>query len=390
MAHALLLVDQNSGELKKIIEILEKSYEIYTAANTRDALNVLSKVHIDIIYADIRISDGGGESLLERVMDNYTHITRIILARYADDPLILKAIQKNIAKTSILPPWDKTISEVTNKILYTEDQLKKSSLFTKIKSTEALPTIKSSYRRILQIIDDDGDLDEIASAISADPSITSKLLRIVNSAYYGVRSTSVKHAITYLGTINIRDLILSTSIFDIFNTTDVPERVFQPLWQQSFTSSKITGIAYRMMKKHIPSHAALSGLLMNIGIVFLLKQYDIRYIKLIQSVKQCSVGDKSCALENLERLEFGVTHCEIGGNLLKWWDIPYPFVEAALYHHDPFNENIIDRELVCILHIAEYYSSKTIFMSSEVNKVDECFEYLHIDKNLFEDRILEI
>lgn len=390
LAYKLLLVDNNGNELKKIISVLEKEYEIYTALSSKEALDMLNRLQIDIIFLDIRIDELDGESLLQRIKDRFPNVIRIILGLYAEDPQLLDAIQKNLAKTSILTPWEENILELTNKIFKSEEHLKRTDLFKHFKNLNELPTIKISYRKVLQLIDNDSEMDAISDAISADPSMTSKLLRIVNSAYYGVRTTSVKHAVTYLGTVNIRDLVLSTSVFDVFNKSDVPETIYQPLWQQAFVSSKIVSAAYRIMKKHIPSYASLSGLMMNIGVVFLLSQFGARYTKIIQSVKQQSGDNRAITLDSLELKEFGISHQEIGGNLLSWWDIPFPFVEAALYHHDPFNENIIDKELLCILHIAEHYSSKTIFMDSDMNYVDECFRYLKINKDLFEDRISEI
>ena len=240
------------------------------------------------------------------------------------------------------------------------------------------------------LIDNDKEIEDIANAIGTDPSMTAKLLRVVNSAYYGVKTTSIKHAVTYLGMRNIRDLVLSTAIFDMFNNNDVPERVFQPIWQQSFLCSKIVNMSYKILKKKIPSHASLAGLLINIGIVFLLKQFGSRYINMIQEIKQLSNEVRKVSLENLEIEAFGFTHSEVGGYLLNWWEIPYPIVEATLFQHNPFNEEASDKELLCIIHLAEHYSSKTIFMYSNINYVQECFEYLGISQNVFEEKVYEL
>ena len=144
-----------------------------------------------------------------------------------------------------------------------------------------------------------------------------------------------------------------------------------------------------MLGKRAPVHASTAGLLVNIGIIFLLKQFDQKYMKLIQMAKQLDI-ESLYSLENLEIEAFNVTHSMIGGYLLNWWEIPYPIVEAVIYHHDPYNENIIDKELLSIIHIAEYYSSKTIYMQSHINKVDDCFKRLGISKSQFEKKISEL
>jgi HD-like signal output (HDOD) protein len=314
----------------------------------------------------------------------------VILGGSKEESVILDAIQKNIARTCILMPWEQKLLIFCNKTFQAEKRLKDLKLFSYFENLNELPTINTSYQKILQLIDDDKEIEDIANAIERDPSMTAKLLRVVNSAYYGVKTTSIKHTVTYLGMRNIRDLVMSTAIFDMFNNNDVPERIFQPLWQQSFLCSKLVNMSYKILGQRIPAHASLAGLLVNIGMVFLLKQFGSRYTNMIQEIKQLNNEVRKISLENLEIEAFGFTHSEVGGYLLNWWEIPYSIVEATLFQHNPFSEEIIDKELLCILHLAEHYSSKTIFMDSNINYVEECFKFLGISKDIFEEKVYEL
>lgn len=81
----------------------------------------------------------------------------------------------------------------------------------------------------------------------------------------------------------------------------------------------------------------------------------------------------------------------IGGYLLNWWEIPLPIVEAATYHHDPLNPNVINKELVSVVHVANYYSwdltHERIFQE---HLDEEVFEFLGIQKADVEALIREM
>jgi CheY-like chemotaxis protein len=64
------------------------------------------------------------------------------------------------------------------------------------------------------------------------------------------------------------------------------------------------------------------------------------------------------SLTDLEYAKLGVSHHEIGGYLLGWWDIPLPIVECALFHHTPLQTGVLNRELVAVVHLANHYAWK--------------------------------
>jgi HD-like signal output (HDOD) protein len=390
MKYKILLVGKNIFEIENVEKVLKVKYEVSSTCNTTEALTMLQSTAIDMLFADFKVNMPDGSNFLEKVKVTYPDVLRVILGESEENYFTINAISHNIARACILKPWDVNALSLSNKIFAIEERLKEAKFFSYFIKLDDLPTINTSYQRILNLIDNDNDMADISGALGTDPSMAAKILRIANSAYYGIKTTSINQAVTYLGISNIRDLVLSTAIFDMFNTEDVPEKIFQSLWQQSFVCSKIVNLTYKMIGKRTPSHASLAGLLMNIGIIFLLKQFNKNYIQIIQEIKQLNGTERNISLENLEIDTFGSTHSEIGGYLLKWWEIPYPIVEAAIFHHNPFNENVIDKELLCIVHLAEHYSAKVIYMDSNINDIEECFKYLNIDKNVFETKIDEI
>ncbi|WP_291300363.1 HDOD domain-containing protein [Desulfosporosinus sp. BICA1-9] len=89
----------------------------------------------------------------------------------------------------------------------------------------------------------------------------------------------------------------------------------------------------------------------------------------------------------LERAEFNATHQETGGYLLRWWDLPFPIVEAALYHHNPFDERIVNSELVIGVHIAQKYAWDMLKVPQLTRFSPEAFMKIGLVQSEFEEEL---
>ena len=203
--HKILLVDSNVFELDQAVAVLKKHYDVITATNAEVAFELMHHRNIDMLFADFKMIMPDGKSLLLKVKEKFPNIIRIILGGKEEEPIIFNAVENNIAKTCILKPWSQNILSLSNKIFQTEERLKESDFFSYLVNLNDLPTIRQSYQKILQLIESDGEMQDIANAIGSDPSMAAKLLRVANSTYYGMKTNSIKQAITYLGMRNIRD-----------------------------------------------------------------------------------------------------------------------------------------------------------------------------------------
>lgn len=333
---------------------MDTEYEVFTAESGKRALEILAREKIDMVITDMRMPEMDGYQLLQKVKELHPTSLRIILSGYAEKNTILEALQKNIAKLYILKPWENNkLLELVDQLFETENILRDSNLFALINSIDELPTLKSSYHQIMDLIDNDADLGKIASAIEKDHAVATKILHIINSAFYEVKTGSVKHAIAYLGLSNIRNILLATSIVDSFNMNGLYGTRLEMLWNHSFICSKIVNIIYeKFLHKKLSEDNASAGLLHNIGVVLLLKLYPEKYIEIFHKAEK-----KENHLLQIELDSLHVTHQQTGGYLLRWWELPYPIVEAALYHHTPFATGIINRELIYSVNIAQHYAS---------------------------------
>ena len=192
-----------------------------------------------------------------------------------------------------------------------------------------LPSVPSTLARITSLVQEpDVSLSQVGRVIATDPAIALKTLRLVNSAFYGVRQkvTSVEHAVTLLGIKVIQNLVLTATVFDTFHKGA----------DQLFRHSVACGIAMRAVVESSkaelgvkPDDAFVFGLLHDVGKIILEEFLPEEYSNAVQL---------SCTREvpswQVEREVIGVDHAELGARLAENWKLPELLVGAITGHHD--------------------------------------------------------
>lgn len=343
----LLFVDDEKPILRSLQRLfIDKPYDIFLAESGQEALQLLDSHLIDIIISDMRLPQMNGHELLKIVKNKFPNTVRVILSGYAQEFDIVKTLLDGSARMYLVKPWsnDELIRTIDN-ILEVRQMLTNSNLLSIINNSEQLPTLPAIYRQICELIDQDADLKDFTAVIEQDQSTTSRVLQVVNSAFVGVKTASVQHAISLLGINVLKDIVLSVSVIDTFGNSK-HGLLFTSFWQHTTLTNKIVKL---LAKRTLPTETSnlwsTAGLLHDIGKIMLLVNNRIQSNSL--------VNDDSCDYE-LEKI--GITHEDLGGYLLDWWQFPYPMVEAALFHHTPLKPGIIYKELVCLVHIADHYS----------------------------------
>ena len=362
MYEQILLVDDE----KQILDALRRTfigrgYVIFTASSGRQALEIMAKEKIDLIITDVRMPHMNGYELLKEVKEKYPMIIRVILSGYADSSLIVKIQRESLAKRYLYKPWkNQELIRVVEQMFRVEKILKDKNLLQLINRIEYLPSPSNVYHKFNTLARQDADMDKIAKVIETDQSIAAKVLQVANSAMYGINTGSVHKAISYLGLNNVKYIILSATTFnDSFGRrTSRLNRDINMLWKHSVTTNQILIHLYEsIFKERIPDTYSALGLLHDIGKVVLMTNFTDKYMKAAESIKY-----NKDLVYYYEKMEFtDVTSQEIGAYLLNWWELPSQLVEAVLYHNKPLDRDVIDKEIVALLSIAEVYSWNYIY-----------------------------
>jgi HD-like signal output (HDOD) protein len=195
-----------------------------------------------------------------------------------------------------------------------------------VEELERLPAEPSAAMRVLWLADDpNSSSDDLARVVAADPALTSKIMRIANSPYYGLtgRVRSCTFAITVLGFSTVRSLAAAAAA----GALDDPRGVPEGFWlHAASTATAASLIAPRVGAKH-PEAFSL-GILHDLGISLLYRSDPEPYTAIT-----ADFGDDGEALLEAERGEFGIDHAQAGSRVLGAWRFPEDFVEAVGSHH---------------------------------------------------------
>ncbi len=378
----ILFVDDDQPVLNALQNLgWDRQYQVLTAGSGLQALEIMDRLPVDLVVSDMRMPGMDGSQLLQIMKARHPATIRVVLSAYVDEKLVIRTLLDNLAKIYLYKPVDhKMLQAMIDHLFETEALLQDNELLAVIKSTGELPTIRLSFRHILHLMDGDPSVEEVAREIEKDQAIAGKLLHIANSAFYGLKTGSVNQAVKYLGFNTIRNLVLSTPIMDSLSISGPDGESVEKQWKHAFlTNSILTHLYERHLRRRLDEVEGTAGLLHNIGVAFLIKQYRLPYLHILQP-KDNQAFDL-CALE---RELFKATHAEIGGYLMRWWDLPYPIVESAIFHHAPLDGRVINRTLVQAVHVAQHYAFYLMNEPGHGILQPEVFTALGIDREQFE------
>ena len=220
------------------------------------------------------------------------------------------------------------------------------SLRRKVENINSLPTIPSTLKQISKIIEEPLiSLKEIGDFISNDPALTTKILKMVNSAFYGFpgRISSTSHATVLLGLNVIKGLLVGVSVFEVMQNTMLG------LWEHSLGCAITSRLMAKRkgLKDYDDVYAA--GLLHDIGKIILFLEFPKEYKETINEAEL-----KEITIVEAERDHFVTNHADIGSWLAEKWFFPRNLIEVIKYHHNPHLSKNAPVE-TAIVHLADIF-----------------------------------
>ena len=199
-----------------------------------------------------------------------------------------------------------------------------------------LPPMPQVVSKIIQIDENNITLssDQLQSLIAVDPALTSKILRIANSAFYARyrKVANLSEAVTLLGFKTIKSLTLLVSTSGLFKKTSKNIFVLKELWMRSVLTALIGKIvAEKTGHNALKDEVFMAGLLKNIGQLFMQNKYPEQYGILFKS---CSYGSDIAALLELEQREFRITSPEVSAMAMQQWNFPDTLVHVSRFRFD--------------------------------------------------------
>lgn len=220
-----------------------------------------------------------------------------------------------------------------------------------------LPAMPMVIVQVVQATDrDDVTTAEVEALLGKDPALATKVLKVVNSAYFGLprQITSISHAVAILGLQQVRNLALSLGVLNALSSSNPRVQDMQKLfWQQSFGAGYCAEALARrkgLSKKDIEI-VFVGGLLRDIGRLFLLTLFNLPYQQVMK--ESCN---RTLPLKLVEQKVLGTTHAELGAELAERWNFPPDLIQCIRGHDGDFSPG--EPAVEYCVHIADILSSE--------------------------------
>lgn len=199
----------------------------------------------------------------------------------------------------------------------------------RVDEISTLPTI--ALRLMAVASDPDSGAADLKHVLEADPALSARVLRCVNSAGYGLpkRVTNLQLAISYLGFRQVRNLAMTACVSDVFKTDETvgPYRRSR-LWRHLVSVALCARLIAARQRLPNFDDAFLGGLLHDLGIIIEDQHAHEDFVRMMQAI------DRRTTLVELERQYLGFDHTEIGARVAEMWNFPKAVCACVQHHHD--------------------------------------------------------
>lgn len=357
----VLLVDDEPKVLeglKRMLRSMRQEYYTEFATSGMEALEIMTKSAFDVIVTDMRMPEMDGVQLLKEVMKKYPTVVRIILSGQTEQETFLSS--SGIMHQFLSKPCDTdSLKAAIIRSCTLQNLLKNESLKKMVLQTESLPSLPERFTEILnELQSSNASMEKIGQVISKDLGMTTKVLQLVNSAFYGIRRriSNPTEAAVILGLNFIKALVLSHQLFSRLEHCKLPGFSLDKLWRHSL----IVG-SYARQIARLENYSAkmiddvfVAGMLHDLGKLALIANLPEQY-----NNKLMLMQEKALSVLDAEQEIFNGTHAEVGAYLIGLWGITDTIVEALAFHHNPVKCPSKGFGIVTAIHVADALGNET-------------------------------
>ncbi len=385
MKNTVLVLDSAERRLIDLTGLLRR--ELYLVHYMiLDSIEYIDFTQFDLDLAIVFVDVNDKESLAQLALFNEKcKSMRLLLFSEKKREFCEQAILKDAAKIMLFNEWDQdVIFEAAKRVIDYKKTLGHKNLVKMIANVNQIPALPEVYFEVSRLVKEKADLEVIAKVVENDIAVASRILRVANSAYYGARTASILQAMMFLGTETIKNIIISTVVFDRKSRLYSIEK----MWSHAQLTNKLANqIYHRQYHKMMPATYSAIGLLHDIGLTLLLSVFDNDYQAVLEASFNTSLNSRK-TIYDVEKEILGFCHADLGGYILDWWNLPPVMVNGAMHYHQPFEVDERYLEVTCIVHLASYLSWQILGEKKFAFTLDEkVLDYLCIGQSEIDDLI---
>jgi len=232
--------------------------------------------------------------------------------------------------------------------------------------------------------DEDMTFDDIAEIISGDPGLAVRLLKIVNSPFYGLDSKvdTISHALSVAGVDELNYLVISSVLVHQFKDLSEEFVSINSFWRHNIATGVIAREIAMLVEDSSPERFYLAGMLHDIGSLVI---FNLLPDASKEVIAKCRESNNPLYQEETKLI--GFNHMDVGSRLLNAWKLPENLVAAAANHHEPFQgkefsfEGGVIHLADSVAHILEMGDSGEPYIPMMYKKV---LDELKLEENFWE------
>lgn len=352
MKKNILFVDDDDkviSGLKLSLRKYRKEWNFVSALSGDEGLTKLDEMQFDCIVSDMKMPGMSGAEFLGKAKQISPNSKRFILSGEADNEQILNALP--VTHQFLSKPCSADFIIDTLKRSFELDTLiEDSDIKSILNDIDILPVRPEIFAKLNnKMNEEDSSLADMADIISEDLGISSKILKVVNSAFFALarEMTNTHDAVSYLGMTTTKNLVLMYESSSAFDLKAIKKFSIEAEYEQSL---KVANLVKKLFdNKSLAEDAFSAGMLHRIGRLILAQYFPDKF-QIIHDHQDCSTKINDA----IEIEVVGITHGQIGAYLLGVWGLPMNIVQGLarqampwLYEHDSF-------ELMDALYIARH------------------------------------
>lgn len=210
--------------------------------------------------------------------------------------------------------------------------MENKAIWDTLEKIKDLPTLPSVYFKVDKLLKDkQASIENIARIIEVDPAMSTSILRLINSAFYGFRakSNSISHAVMILGFNAVKNAIVSVAVLDTLNIKNgIQNFNITDFWRHSVSVAVLGRQLAQRSRLVAPEDAFIAGLLHDTGKIIMIKYFKEDFINILKIMQE-----KKCSFSAAEAEATSMDHVQIGAYLARKWQLPDDIIEAIAGHH---------------------------------------------------------
>ncbi|SMP39546.1 response regulator [Desulfonatronum lacustre] len=333
MNDRILFVDDNPSVLRglrRMLLELEDTWQMHFAESGEEALAMMDREPFDVIVSDLQMPLMNGTELLERVRSRSPGTVRLILSGYSDNTQILKSAMTAHQFLS-KPSSREVIQSALERVLALQEILPNPAIREVVARLFSLPVLPSTYDELMRATTSGQKdaIDEVAGLVSRDLGLSASILKLVNTAFFGLPQhiDNPARAVSLLGIEIIKALIVSGHFISPFNPRRHPGFALEDLWTHSRNTARFAETIARLegADQKTADQAYLGGLFHDVGKLVLACAFEDEFHAIIDLA-----NTRNITIIDAEREVISVSHVQIGAYLLGLWGFDEHIVHGML------------------------------------------------------------